>query len=132
MITLKSTRILYVDVDSTLIRWDRWNEDTRYSYAIESKFDTDDEEKEARNIMSVCLETVRIMKQHKERGHSVVVWSAGGAEWAEYAVKSLGLEPLVDLVISKPDWFIDDLQSHDFMPDKIRHNANKFPRNNKN
>lgn len=56
------------------------------------------------------------LKKHKARGHTIVVWSAGGWDWAQVAVKALGLEPYVDLVISKPTWSYDDKKPEEFMP----------------
>lgn len=46
----------------------------------------------------------------------MVVWSAGGWDWAEAVVKTLKLENFVDLVISKPTWTYDDLQPSEFIP----------------
>lgn len=54
--------------------------------------------------------------KHKMRGHVVVVWSAGGWDWAEAAVKALQLEQYVDLVISKPTWAYDDLPAEKILP----------------
>jgi hypothetical protein len=60
------------------------------------------------------------MKDHAFRGHPVIVWSAGGIEWAEWVVKYLGLENIVTLVIEKPAWFYDDLDAAQFMPEQNR------------
>jgi len=59
------------------------------------------------------------LKKHKMRGHTVVVWSQGGFDWAEAAVKALKIEYLVDVVISKPMWLIDDIKPVEFMPDPL-------------
>jgi hypothetical protein len=56
------------------------------------------------------------LRKHKMRGHTVIVWSAGGYDWAAAVVKTLGLENIVDLVISKPIWVYDDLPPNEFMP----------------
>lgn len=56
------------------------------------------------------------LKLHKMRGHTVVVWSAGGWDWAEAVVKTLKLEQYVDLVINKPIWAYDDLPPSEYMP----------------
>jgi hypothetical protein len=59
---------------------------------------------------------IELLKTAKFRGHKVIVWSAGGSEWAEEVVKMLELENYVDLVISKPSWYVDDLPASEFMP----------------
>jgi len=43
------------------------------------------------------------------RGHAIVVWSGGGADWAEAVVKALKLEEFVDVVTAKPTYYIDDI-----------------------
>lgn len=55
------------------------------------------------------LEHIEKLKEHKARGQHVVVWSAGGWEWAEAVVKALGLEEFVDDVEPKGQWWWDDL-----------------------
>jgi phosphoserine phosphatase len=56
------------------------------------------------------------LKKHKIRGHTIIVWSAGGSKWAAEAIKFLELEAYVDLVIEKPRWMYDDKQAEEFMP----------------
>jgi predicted HAD superfamily phosphohydrolase YqeG len=97
MITIKGDRILYCDVDDTLIMWN----ETHASYKANETH-------------------IKLIKEHKLRGHTIVVWSAGGCEWAERIVIELGLEEYVDLVICKPSWFCDDLTSAEFLPEVNR------------
>jgi len=54
------------------------------------------------------VDHVELLKAYKNRGFYVVVWSMGGPEWAELAVKALKLERFVDLVIGKPLKHMDD------------------------
>lgn len=50
-----------------------------------------------------------LLKTYKHRGFKVIVWSAAGGSWAQEVVKTLGLEPYVDLVMNKLTGFFDDL-----------------------
>ncbi len=107
MQTLKMTMPTFFDVDDTLILW----APTR---AQQEKY---------RNV--ICPETTMVytpytpnvdqLIEHKRRGHTIVVWSAGGVEWARRAVKMLGLENCVDYVMDKPRWYYDDKHAGDFM-----------------
>lgn len=54
------------------------------------------------------------------KGYKIIVWSAAGSEWAKEVVKKLKLTKYVSLTISKPEFFIDDLKSDMFLPEKQR------------
>jgi hydroxymethylpyrimidine pyrophosphatase-like HAD family hydrolase len=86
MYVLKSDKTLFVDVDDTLVIWEG------ESYRPHKKH-------------------VELIKRFHKRNQPVVVWSAGGWEWAERIVKELGLEPYVTAIMSKPVWWIDDLKA---------------------
>ena len=58
---------------------------------------------------------IQQLKNHKARGHVVVVWSQGGADWARKVVEELGLVEYVDVTIAKPMWYYDDIDSTLFM-----------------
>jgi len=55
------------------------------------------------------LPAIAHLKKMKARAYSVVVWSAGGSDWAEVVVKALGLENYVDVVMPKIDFHLDDV-----------------------
>jgi FMN phosphatase YigB (HAD superfamily) len=62
---------------------------------------------------------IKLLKDFKGRGYTVVVWSAGGAKWAKAVVDALEIEPYVTLCMSKPLKYIDDLQAHEIMGARI-------------
>lgn len=115
MQVIKSSRIVMFDVDDTLVIWD-WksvNPDGNGLVYI-------------RNPDGNCEELVMpherhitLMRQFKARGHTVVVWSQGGHAWAESVCKVLGIESIVDIVMDKPSWYVDDLPSSAFMKSPI-------------
>ena len=63
---------------------------------------------------------MRVIRDNFIRGNIVVVWSARGAEWCNIVVKKLQLDKYVNLCISKPSHFVDDLPAFVFMPEKNR------------
>lgn len=65
------------------------------------------------------LAHIEEVKKAKARGHVTVVWSAGGSAWSEAVVKALHLEKYVDLVVSKPNYFFDDLSPEAFMTNRM-------------
>lgn len=62
---------------------------------------------------------IHYLKKHKYRGSVVVVWSQNGSEWAENVVRALGIEAYVDLVVTKPDTYFDDLPASQFMQNRV-------------
>lgn len=101
--------IVFCDVDDTLVSWKCYPKISKNSIAFNDPSGT--------VYLNAINEHIEALKLHKLRGHTVIVWSAGGADWAEEVVKKLGLEPYVDAVMSKPDWFYDDLPAAEFMPE---------------
>ena len=110
MHVIKSTRSVWYDCDNTLVFSLR-----EYPHQISNEIIKINDRK-----FWVHVPHVETIKDFKARGHTVVVWSAGGAEWAEMVVKALDLTDVVDLVISKPDWFVDDKPSSMFMSESKR------------
>lgn len=68
----------------------------------------------------VHIEHVNLLKDFAARGHTIIVWSAGGSDWARMVCEALGIEGLVDACMPKPFWYIDDKKSEEFM-DPYRH-----------
>jgi hypothetical protein len=111
MLVIKSSRIVFCDVDDTLVMWN-WKDYSPDGVGLIGITDPND------NVTVAVLPHFRhieMIKQFKARGHTIVVWSQGGWAWAESVVKTLGIEHMVDLVIDKPSWYIDDLPASAFM-----------------
>lgn len=88
------------DVDDTLVMWsipERWQGET-----------IDIECRGYINVVVPNKHNIQLLKKMAMRGHAIVVWSAGGADWAEAVVKALALEEYVEVVSGKPQYYIDD------------------------
>lgn len=88
---IENEQVYTFDVDDTLILWDKGNI-TFNHIPVE--------------IHQVHVEAI---KKHKARGQFVIVWSAGGAQWAKEAVDYLGIGEYVDIVMRKPLVMYDDV-----------------------
>lgn len=71
---------------------------------------------------------VNLLKDFKGRGYQVVVWSANGAAWAKQVIMALRLEEYVDVVMSKPQKYVDDLEAKDIMGIRIYMNYKPTPK----
>lgn len=54
-------------------------------------------------------EHVAKLKELKNKGYGIVVWSQQGYEWTDAVVKAIGLFNFVDLAMTKPQECYDDL-----------------------
>lgn len=108
MIVLHANQPTYVDVDDTLLSWeyDELPSENRIRVECDGYV----------QYLRPMKKNIEQLKAHKARGHTIIVWSAGGSMWAEAAVKALELESFVDLVTEKPMWILDDLPPSEFMP----------------
>ena len=97
--------VVYFDVDDTLVLWGKNDPDRSMLFTCHGFSES----------LVPNLEIIRELKKAKREGSTVVVWSQGGADWAEEVVVTLGLKQFVDLVVSKPDTYFDDLAASTFM-----------------
>jgi FMN phosphatase YigB (HAD superfamily) len=120
MTVIKNECVVMYDVDDTLVR--EW-------YEAGSAFGIALPEEEHISILDPTTNNfvrrhpvekhIELLKKHKARGFTVVVWSQGGWAWAEAVVKALGLEAYVDHVMSKPVCYVDDLPVQKWMTQRI-------------
>ncbi len=62
---------------------------------------------------------LELLKQYKARGLFVIVWSKAGVLWAEAVIKHYKLEPYVDLITTKFDRYVDDLEAKDILGERV-------------
>lgn len=98
--------VVFFDIDDTLILWGKAEESNVSFIEPYSGF----EEEGLRHD-----DHIERMKQHKALGHYIIAWSGGGGRYAEKAIEALGLSDYVDLCISKPMQYYDDMDAGDFM-----------------
>jgi hypothetical protein len=99
--------VSYFDVDDTLVMWPSSNKElTEVTTPI---IDIVCRGKMSRLFVNTF--NVDLLKNMSSRGHAIVVWSAGGSDWAEAVVIALGLQDYVDVVTAKPTYYIDDIKN---------------------
>jgi len=111
MVKLNNTFTSFWDVDDTLAMW-IYPEDVykhpNVTYINCSLFN---------EPIPVIIHNKHVQQliSQKLRGFVNVVWSYGGADWAEAIVKALNIENYVDVVCCKPDVVYDDLQKEEIL-----------------
>lgn len=108
MYVLESDNVVFADCDDTLVLWGRPEGGQAESLEVG----------QGDYVELVYPHWVHVQKlrEHKARGHKVVVWSQGGYEWARAVVKALDIEDVVDAVMRKPTWCMDDMPASAYMP----------------
>lgn len=99
-IKMQDKRAVFFDVDQTLISWDPLYGDQSLLLHCDG----------FQRYVSPIHIHVELMKEFKAVGWQVVVWSAGGADHAERVIKLIKMEDYVDLIVSKPEVYVDDLK----------------------
>jgi hypothetical protein len=56
-------------------------------------------------------ELIKRLKLHYNAGHTVIVWSQGGSDWAEAVCNALQIDSFVHLYQDKPLTYYDDLEA---------------------
>ena len=104
MFVASSEHIITFDCDDTLIMWDE-------DFTIYKKGDVEIECPHDGHVTyhRPHKRHIGFLKKQKAKGYTVVVWSAGGTAWAEAVVKALNIQEYVDIVMSKPIKWVDDL-----------------------
>ena len=82
-------RVVYVDVDDTLVR------------SVGSK----------RIPLPAVVAKVRAMHAN---GDALYLWSSGGAAYAQESARELGIESMFVAFLPKPDTYIDDQPVHEW------------------
>lgn len=109
---INNESIIFFDVDDTLVMWQEAKKGQK-AIGITCPYDGRQE------YLLPHAGHIKILKDRKARGSVIVVWSAGGFQWAEAVVKALGLADYVDFVMSKPHAYVDDKMSDEFMGERI-------------
>jgi len=114
MKVIQNNKCIFFDCDDTLVMWDnkykqycevtdKWN--TKLFTCYEMTYDLVPHETQ-----------IKYLKDSKTKNkNTIIVWSAGGWEWAQEVVRTLGLEEYVDAVMAKPVSYVDDLHCSEWM-----------------
>lgn len=103
---IRNDNVVCFDCDDTLAMWDKdHNKPGKNKLAFKDPYTP------VTFYLKPHQVHVRLLKQFKGRGFTVVVWSKHGDRWAAEMVNRLKLTDYVDLVMSKPDKYVDDKES---------------------
>lgn len=105
--------VVAFDVDDTLVMWDEPNIPGVGKTSFVDPYDG------TFHYLIPHEKHVNLLKKYKARGMMVMVWSAGGAKWAEAVINTLGLADYVDVIMTKPSKYVDDLQANEVLGQRV-------------
>ena len=107
-IVINNDDCVFTDIDETLIFW-KTTDPTDVTIEVEDPYMED-------KIIKLVphQSNIDLIKRKYGQGKMIIVWSAGGALWAETVVKALKLETIVTLIMAKPTTYIDDIDVKDW------------------
>ena len=111
-----NTPTAFFDVDDTLVMWrtPEFNEETT---------------KIAGNNYIINWNNVNYLRKLHNRRHYIIVWSKAGTQWCKDVVEGLDLQNHVDCIISKPTYYIDDIENtNSFMGKHVYKDINLDPK----
>lgn len=110
MKVIENESIIFFDCDDTLVMWGL--DPINPAYVINPYYGESER-------LAPHKGHIKVLKERKARGSTIVVWSAGGYKWAEAVVKALNLEEYVDLCMTKPHAYVDDKTAAEIMGERI-------------
>ena len=108
MKVLKSESTICFDVDDTLILWDKHSLDLTHDAEGRVLIVDQNDYKPATFIPH--HRHIGFLKKQYAKGHNIIVWSASGTVWAKSVVEALDLTDYVDVVMAKPQRYVDDIK----------------------
>lgn len=112
MKVLKTEKLLFVDVDDTLIMWS-WKDKNAKTITYKDPYSNKEFE------VLPNQPNINLLKEKASRGYTIIVWSAGGYEHAKAVVKALKLASKVHYIMSKPTAYIDDKPVCEWFPRRV-------------
>lgn len=100
---LDKERTVYCDTDDTLIAW--FPENYKHTEEDLIRIESDDQI----HVFMKHKKHIDFLWKLKAQGYGIVIFSAAGVNWVEKVVNKLGIQNLPDVIMSKPEFVIDDL-----------------------
>lgn len=112
MTVIKNEQVIMCDIDDTLIMWQK-----RKTGCAE--VDVTCPHSGRKYTLPINFGNLKVLKDRKARGSTIIVWSAGGFAWAKAVVEAMKLQDHVDFIMSKPIGYIDDKSADKILGEHI-------------
>lgn len=108
---IENEQVIFIDCDDTLVMWNHENFDKKI--VIIDPYDSRE------LTLGIHEGHLKVLRDRSKRGAHIIVWSAGGYQWAAAVVKALGIESHVHQIMSKPFMYLDDKTAEEIMGTRL-------------
>lgn len=112
MRVISQEAVVVIDIDETLVMWGKAKKNEKVIH-ITCPYGHQQE------TLRPHKGHIKVLKDRHARGAYIIVWSAGGYQWANAVVKALGLEQYVNQVMTKPCMYVDDKEAADILGERL-------------
>lgn len=99
MKTISNPHVTFIDIDDTLVYWEKTGD--KPAVTVETPWICE--------RLEVNQKMINNIDQLHVRGFYIVLWSQSGHEWCEAVAKALKIEDKINMCMTKPGFFYDDL-----------------------
>lgn len=104
---INSDMVVMFDCDDTCVMWNN----NEYWLDGDEKIELVDPYDNATVYLYPHTQHINLMKKYKKQGYTIVLWSAAGHLWAKEVADKLKINDLVDIIMSKPIKYVDDIST---------------------
>lgn len=114
MEVFQNPKTLFVDIDETLIHYEINFDSLEGTLLL-----TNDPTGTSMIRVAPIANSIGNLKKFRALGYEIFAWSQSGGDWAATVVTALKLEPYVTACMSKPMYYMDDLDVSRWMGPRV-------------
>lgn len=103
MVKVKQAKTVMVDIDDSILLWNP----EKYPHNSNDIIILEHDGRMHKFLPH--FNNIEFIRKLKLQGYGIIYWSAAGNDWAEKIVDILELMDTADVILSKPEFAIDDL-----------------------
>lgn len=112
-------KTIYYDIDNTLILYENFIHGRKDLIELQLIMNWANGSTLVKLDVAPHKKHIKMLKEFHKKGVQVIAWSFAGAQWAEKVCKALKLDRYVDLFLTKPEYYFDDLDSREWMGERV-------------
>jgi hypothetical protein len=101
---------IFFDVDDTLVLWGKEKNPACLNFTLQG----------ISYKLLPHYKHIDLLKKCWKDGYKIVMWSGSGEDWCDEVCRVLELDEFVDVKLTKPKYYVDDLKADQFLFNQMR------------